>query len=408
MYCLTIKSVNGQSCNSHGIIHYTYADIKHILDRNQCNSCHNKNTLVSSWHYEDYVSMTGISNCRTPVVIPGDITGSLLVDKINGGWVSCGTSMPPGNKSVSPEDLLAIENWVQSGAPEFCISTYHEIRSMPELQSCRNCHNQPGLWNSDSYTSLFLKHTGADCLNEKVLVPGNAVKSLLFTKLNSATLSCGQLMPLENTALSYEAISRIRDWINAGAPEFAKPLPVTLEELFLHYKDEKMVALYWRTGAELNTRTFEIQHSTDGIQFHPMGNISAKGQSNKGANYSFDHDTPRVGYNYYRLKIIDFDDVFTYSPIRVVYIKNKSEIYTIYPNPVTSGSSLIMEWLPLDEREKVKISVMDITGKIAFEQIIHSGINTINLPELRNGVYYITVKDYNESYRVQRLVITGL
>ena len=400
-------SVSAQSCNTDGIARYNFSDIKHILDNNQCNSCHSKSNPTNTWHYESYEAASGISSCRTPVIVPGDIISSLLVDKINGGWVACGNSMPPGNKSVKPEDLLAIENWIQSGAPEFCIPTYEDIRSIPEINACKNCHNQAGSWNFNSYTGLYLNHSGPYCTDEKIIVPGNASKSLLYTKLNEHTLMCGQLMPLNSEPLSYYAVAKIRDWINAGAPEFAKPLPVVLEELLIQNHDDLNVSLFWSTASELNTRTFEIQHSTDGIRFYPLGNIDALGSLNKTTPYVYNHDTPRVGYNYYRLRIIDLDEAFTYSPIRVTLIKNTSEIYTVYPNPVNSEGTLIMEWLPVDDREKVKLYMMDITGKLAFETAIHSGINNIRLPRLKNGVYYISVKDYNESYRIQRIVITN-
>jgi hypothetical protein len=400
-------AAESQSCTTDLLTHYSYRDIKTILDKNQCNSCHHKSSALNTWHYETYEAMTGQSACRTPVIIPGNINQSLLVDKLNGGWVECGNAMPPGGKSISAGDLFAIEQWILSGAPEFCIPSFNEIKSILQNASCGDCHNQQGKWNLSSYQHLGGALYSTDCNDHKIIHPHQASKSLLYTKLSIQTLQCGAPMPLDRPALDYLSIAKIRDWINAGAYEQAKALPVILESISLQEYQDGHVRLFWETSSELNTAYFEVQHSQDGIRFNPAGRVSARGGINKKVLYSFDYDQQRTGYNYYRLRMVDLDGDFTYSQIRVSFVKNVSEIYTIFPNPVGSGEQLVLEWLPTDDRQKVRASLMDFTGRLHFENIIHTGINHITLPDLSPGVYYLTIKDYNETYKVERVLITG-
>ncbi len=97
----------------------------------------------------------------------------------------------------------------------------------------------------------------------------------------------------------------------------AVPLPLTLTGFTAtRSKDESV--LLWTTAQEENTSSFSIERSTDGQSYASIGTVAAAGNSTSQRNYSFTDRTPQPNNNYYRLRQVDLDGHFTYSPLRIV------------------------------------------------------------------------------------------
>ncbi|MEJ7678927.1 MAG: hypothetical protein WKG06_13945 [Segetibacter sp.] len=83
--------------------------------------------------------------------------------------------------------------------------------------------------------------------------------------------------------------------------------------------------LHWATVTEQNNTGFEVQRSSDAIDFSNIGFIETKsmnGNSNVKLDYNFiDMDHYAIS-NYYRLKQIDKDGKYTYSHIVVLNDNN--------------------------------------------------------------------------------------
>src|SRR5690606_19785098 len=62
---------------------------------------------------------------------------------------------------------------------------------------------------------------------------------------------------------------------------------------------------------------FEVQRSENGSTFIAIGSVPAAGSSAIPIDYSFTDDDPAQGTNYYRLRQIDLDGTYTYSPLVV-------------------------------------------------------------------------------------------
>lgn len=398
-------AMSGQSCQVNGRPQYTFEDVRVILDRNKCNSCHAKGSYQNSWHYTTYESLTSRNACNSLNVVPGRSDLSPLIDKLNGGPTSCGAAMPPGNQRISNADLLAIEKWVDSGAPEFCIPDYDKVRNIFLANQCQSCHNSQSVWTFGEYDRIFMKPANSLC-QEPVIEKFNAAGSLLYAKLSSSA-SCGNKM-LGSTGqpLTDMEVDAIRDWINAGASVAAKPLPVSLKDFSTRADGNKRIRIFWVTEAEQNLDRFELEVSTDGIKFEFLGHVKPKGGPSFGSVYEYDTDEVQIGFNYFRLKIYDLDGTYTYSPVRVERISNDEEIFRVYPGLVTAGSDFVVEWYPIDGREKVRLFVMDITGKNCAEFILNNGINHLVVNNFKTGVYYLTVQDYSFHTLVKKIVVT--
>ncbi len=399
---LVLQIAYTQTCDINGKPYYQFQDVQRILDKNKCNSCHNSQNNSTPWHYENYDNVFTTSICGDPIISRSRGDLSLLVDKLNGGPTQCGQAMPLYNTKMSHADLVAIESWITSGAPENCIPEFDDIKSILTNAQCNSCHNNQDRWSFVEYSKTFIKPNGNNC-EDNIITKYAASESLLYQKLTEIN-ACGNNNNAHGNAIGKEQLDKIRDWINTGAPESFKVLPVSLSDFYSSIKKDNEVTLNWITSAEVNTSHFEIQYSQNGIDFEVIGQRAATGKSTAGDQYMFTHQVTDYGFHYYRLKMIDLDQSFRFSSIRVEKAESPDEILTIAPIPILTSGICQVEWYPIDERERVKLLLVGITGNLYREYIIQNGINEIDVSGLISGVYYIAVEDY-VGHRVLRKVV---
>jgi len=112
-------------------------------------------------------------------------------------------------------------------------------------------------------------------------------------------------------------------------------LPVTLLN-FAAQKQQKNVLLNWASFEESNLKGYELQKSTDGSSFNTIALVFARNSVSR-SDYNFDDTHPAQGINYYRLKMNDNDDHFSYSNTVSVKFEEKIEgDVIIASNPVQS------------------------------------------------------------------------
>ena len=79
----------------------------------KCQVCHNQSSAMAGWDSTSYQSVTTTGN-NAPVVIAGDVTNSLLAQRVLGLG---GAVMPPSGK-MSDEEIQIILDWIAAGALE--------------------------------------------------------------------------------------------------------------------------------------------------------------------------------------------------------------------------------------------------------------------------------------------------
>ncbi|MBK6274985.1 MAG: T9SS type A sorting domain-containing protein [Saprospirales bacterium] len=169
---------------------------------------------------------------------------------------------------------------------------------------------------------------------------------------------------------------------------------------------DNTIALNWTTLSEQNTKEFIIERSTNGMDFYTIGTENATGYSNQKIDYNFIDNEIDVSIQkyYYRLKIVDFDGTFSFSPIVVISINTfKTNEIKIYPNPFKEVITIEFNF---SEYKNSKLVLFDNNGKIAFTKTITipSNKTTIELNELIHlpkGVYYLNIFD-NETSLILR------
>lgn len=144
----------------------------------------------------------------------------------------------------------------------------------------------------------------------------------------------------------------------------------------------------WATASESNTKTYEVEHSVDGLNFSKVGTIAAAGNSNSVKQYEFVHSSPINGKNYYRIKQIDLDGKFTYSSIVVVQNNDTHRGLIIAPNPVQSEAILYF-----NEAGNKTIQLYSVNGALLHTEKINRSNNRhiIDMANMASGVYMLHV-----------------
>jgi hypothetical protein len=172
-------------------------------------------------------------------------------------------------------------------------------------------------------------------------------------------------------------------------------LPIELTDFTVSLVDDNSV-LSWNTASEYNCDFFSIERSVDGVDFFPIGNMNAVGFSIQPNDYSFtDYAVNELGVNqvFYRLKMVDNDQSYEYSPVRWVTLQYVSDEIQLFPNPFDESFSIHLT-SPSDQH--ITLRLTDISGKVIREQneSINAGSNFIffnQMESLASGSYYLEI-----------------
>jgi hypothetical protein len=172
-------------------------------------------------------------------------------------------------------------------------------------------------------------------------------------------------------------------------------LPVKLL-YFTAIADGNKVRLNWEAANEQETFKYEVQKSLNATNFSFLTSVSSR-QLAQSAYIDFDN-TPALGWNYYRLKIIDKSGSFFYSPIRPVKFTKGQEEVKIFPVPATDVLNVL---LPSSYVNSATLLLYGIDGK--FIATLKPSVNNvkINVKPLSGGTYVIRIIKANgdaESY----------
>lgn len=166
-------------------------------------------------------------------------------------------------------------------------------------------------------------------------------------------------------------------------------LPVKLLSFHAKASDNETVSLTWATNVEENFLKFVIQHSSDGVTFEKIGEVAGQGFNiyNIESRYSFSHDTPLLGWNYYRLKAVDLDNSFEYFQVKGARVQGSPKV-EVYPNP-SAGKEIIYH-TNFSPSESARVVLLNQFGVEVHNAAASTSENIIPLPEtLPAGVYLL-------------------
>lgn len=172
-------------------------------------------------------------------------------------------------------------------------------------------------------------------------------------------------------------------------------LPVELMNFDVQLNDG-IAQLSWTTANELNNSHFEIQRSFDGVKFEMVGTKAGQGTSQTLSTYSYlDRLTnTNIEKVFYRLKQVDFDGMYDYSDVRVLFMNKSTSGRNLvgFPNPTSNEFNVI---LGLQDGTNYKVNVINAFGVSVFQnnEVYDSNkLLKINAIDWKSGVYLITIE----------------
>ncbi len=183
-------------------------------------------------------------------------------------------------------------------------------------------------------------------------------------------------------------------------------LPIELLDFFARKEGDK-VGLKWLTSMEINNKGFEVQWASaqnigNGL-WEVLGFVNSQGDSFKEQSYSFTHENPLKGTNYYRLRQVDHGGAYQYSDVVSIDFSKSSDLkLRLVPNPVYHGSFTL--YLPNIVEAQFPIRLYDSVGRLILEQSISGSEVTVEVFDLPAGVYLVTV-DIKGKRMVERVLV---
>ncbi|MCF8409579.1 MAG: hypothetical protein K9G36_11465 [Crocinitomicaceae bacterium] len=190
--------------------------------------------------------------------------------------------------------------------------------------------------------------------------------------------------------LEWNGLTTFSEFGGAGGSN--QPLPVELLSFSAECANES-ITLKWQTASEFNSSHFEVEKSTDGLNWNTIGQLPAAGNSNELLNYSFQDVAKSINTIYYRLNQVDNDGLQKYyGPISPMCETSYPFIGRTIPNPSENEF-----WLHIStsEQQTMRYTLQDINGTKIIENTadLLPGSNMFPIREtIPSGMYFILLQ----------------
>ena len=175
-------------------------------------------------------------------------------------------------------------------------------------------------------------------------------------------------------------------------------LPIRLI-YFTAIGDGNKVRLNWDVANEQDVRTYEVEKSLTATNFTHLSTVLSL-QALESLYTDYDY-APALGWNYYRIKIIDKSGNFTYSPVRAVKFDKGLEEVKIFPNPATDWLHI---QLPSSYIGNVQLQVYGIDGKFISSIKPLTGSIDLRVSTLPASTYLLQIIKNDGSSKTYRFV----
>ena len=186
------------------------------------------------------------------------------------------------------------------------------------------------------------------------------------------------------------------DAVRVKVNPFQDALGVTLQTLEAFARGENNVVA-WKTAMEFNAKGFQVEWSVDGKNFEFIGFVTA---NNRPSNYTFTHETPEMGDNYYRLQELDNTGKTTQSPtVNVLRTDLAVTELTVTPNPATETVVLNLP-TTIDATESYELTIFNSNGQVVVARTL-TATATLSVSSLATGMYQVVAQQGEQRFETQ-------
>ena len=145
------------------------------------------------------------------------------------------------------------------------------------------------------------------------------------------------------------------------------------------------VELEWLTGSETGSSHFIVERSRDAVNWNDLFTIAAAGSSQELRAYNGVDAAPLIGAAFYRLRMVDLDESFSYSEVRQV--ESHTSLHVI-PNPANGAFTVF------DAPDGATVRLLDSMGRehpVSMARTGASGTLSFDPHSAPAGVYTLSI-----------------
>lgn len=171
--------------------------------------------------------------------------------------------------------------------------------------------------------------------------------------------------------------------------------------------DGDRARLAWTTASETNNAGFQVETRRGAAPWEPLGFVTGRGTTTEAQAYSYEVAGLTPGRYLFRLRQVDFDGAFAYSPEVEVTVSVPGDYFlgAAYPNPFNPQTTFEVA---VAHGQAVTVAVYDLLGRRVtqlFDGRLEAGAAqrfTFEARDLPNGLYLIRVQ--GETFQAARTV----
>ncbi len=162
--------------------------------------------------------------------------------------------------------------------------------------------------------------------------------------------------------------------------------------------------LKWITSNEINTAKFEIEKSSINNNWIKIDEVNAQGNSSLNTTYTYIDQANIISDSkfLYRVKMIDRDGSYKYSPTKLIWTNCTTSTISIYPNPIENGNLNINVNGILNN---TLVTLKSLNGQLMLTEKVNNGANTIDVHNISSGIYILALKDKNGNIKQSKVII---
>lgn len=220
------------------------------------------------------------------------------------------------------------------------------------------------------------------------------------------SISTSDLLNIDASSFDVGSGGQLRSDLNYYTFPAYTLLPVDLIDFRGALIDE-FIQLTWKTASEINSETFIVERSSDGVSFEEIGRVDAAGNSSVERAYQFIDNQPLEGNNYYRLKQVDFDGAFEYHKIIVINTVTQASLtrVNVFPNP---ADDIVRFNVSSEESKVYRVEILDKSGRLVKVETVNSSEGqqtiTVDISTLAPGNYALNLIDEETGFKIGRLI----